>query len=119
MSYTIEVSVNKLSYDTIVEYFNNHKNDFEKSIGRINGVGDGFEIEFIENDENILSKKYKKICKLILEDGMLITKFPHYDLTDYQLDLLYDSIKHDIGEKNVRKINKVYYSNFYFVKKKS
>lgn len=118
--YTIQVNVDTIDYSQVINYYNNHKLDFEKPLKRLERYEGGFEIEL---DEKSLEKYSRDMIinenirtrQLRWRDRCLITYSLSSRFTEYQLNLLFESIKNSIGEQNVIKIDFVNPSSFSYV----
>jgi hypothetical protein len=120
MSYSIEVNVDTINYSEVIDYYNSNKLDFEKPLGRLYRYEGGFEIDL---DEKSLEKYSKDIKlnenaitrQLRWSNRCLITNSLSNRFTEYQLNLLFDSIKNSVGSENIRKIGFVNPSSFSYV----
>tara|TARA_Y100000813_G_C24051810_1_gene299590 strand:- start:58 stop:435 length:378 start_codon:yes stop_codon:yes gene_type:complete len=120
MSYSIEVNVDTINYSEVIDYYNSNKLDFEKPLGRLYRYEGGFEIDL---DEKSLEKYSKDIKlnenaitrQLRWSNRCLVTNSLSNRFTEYQLNLLFDSIKNSIGRENVRKVDFINPSSFSYV----
>lgn len=120
MSFTIEVNVDTINYSEVIDYYNSNKLYFEKPLGRLHRYEGGFEIDL---DEKSLEKYSKDIKlnenaitrQLRWSNRCLVTNSLSNRFTEYQLNLLFDSIKNSIGEGNVRKVDFINPSSFSYV----
>lgn len=120
MSFTIQVNVDTIDYSPIIDYYNSHKLNNEQPLQILNRYEGGFEIKLDENsmkeyNNHNLSDSNFRIRQLRWSSKCLVTYTLSYKFTDYQLNLLYDSIKNTIGEKNIRKIDFIQPSAFSYV----
>ena len=120
MSFTIEVNVDTINYSEVIDYYNSNKLELEKPLKRLDRYEGGFEIDL---DENTIEKHYKDIKlsenvrtrQLRWTNRCLVTNSLSNRFTEYQLNLLFDSIKNSIGEGNVRKVDFINPSSFSYV----
>ena len=120
MSFTIQVNVDTIDYSPIIDYYNSHKLNNEQPLQRLNRYEGGFEIKLDENsmkeyNNHNLSDSNFRIRQLRWSNKCLVTYTLSNRFTDYQLNLLYDSIKNTIGDKNIRKIDFIQTSAFSYV----
>ena len=120
MSFTIQVNVDTIDYSPIIDYYNSHKLNNEQPLQILNRYEGGFEIKLDENsmkkyNNHNLSDSNFRIRQLRWSNRCLVTYTLSNRFTDYQLNLLYDSIKNTIGDKNIRKIDFIQSSAFSYV----
>lgn len=120
MSFTIQVNVDTIDYSPIIDYYNSHKLNNEQPLQILNRYEGGFEIKLDENsmkeyNNNNLSDSNFRIRQLRWSNRCLVTYTLSNRFTHYQLNLLYDSIKNTIGDKNIRKIDFIQSSAFSYV----
>ena len=118
--YTIRVNVDAIDYSQVINYYNNHKLDYEKPLKRLERYEGAFEIELDEKSlenysRDIMVNENIRTRQLRWRDRCLITYSLSSRFTEYQLNLLFESIKNSIGEQNVIKIDFVNPSSFSYV----
>ena len=115
--YTIKVNVDTIDYKIIINYYNNNKSEDEEELEVLERLEGGFQIRLKNyNDPNI--DENLRIRQLRWDNRCLVTYSLSSMFTEYQLDLLFESLKNTIGENNVEKIDFINKGAFKYVKLK-
>tara|TARA_B100000900_G_C20315162_1_gene607842 strand:+ start:206 stop:574 length:369 start_codon:yes stop_codon:yes gene_type:complete len=112
--YTIKVNVDTIDYKIIINYYNNNKSEDEEDLEVLDRFEGGFQIRLRNyNDPNV--DENLKVRQLRWDNRCLVTYSLSSMFTEYQLDLLFESLKNCIGECNVEKIDFINNGAFRYV----
>ncbi len=97
---SIKVNVHTLDYGIVLDYYNKNKKISDIQLEKLDRCEGGFQFQIIEKQHDDCDSN-EKIRQLRWYKGYLIPHKRYETFTEEEILLLFESLKHVLGEENV------------------